>query len=117
MQIENRNTYNTLGRIGPLHPRPEYRPPQKGVEEDQAGGSQVKGDAKESPSESLILSENLRSKSTNTKTETQGRLNVLGAQSLVEKLKEDITELSPNSTNGCPHRKVDGDALMYPIYA
>jgi hypothetical protein len=116
MQVENRNIYNTTGRIGPLYPRPEYRPPSKELTEDPSGEGRVKGEGKNSASESLILSDRLKRKNP-VKTESQGRLNVQAAKNLVLESAEGIKELSPRATTGCPHQKIQGDGLLYPIYA
>ena len=121
MQLENRNTYNTLGRVGPLYPRPEYRPPQKEPAEGAGAGKEGSvrgGDAgKKAPSESLILSESLKQKSRAQKPESQGRLNAASAAELAARSSELIRELSPSAVNGCPHRMPSGEGLLYPVYA
>ena len=72
MQLENRNIYNTLGRVGPLYPRPEYRPPQKepaeGAEAGKEGSVKGGGAKNKAPSQSLILSGNLGKKAQAVKT-------------------------------------------------
>jgi hypothetical protein len=118
VQVENRNTYNTTGRVGPLYPKPEYRPPIKDLVEDSQGEGKVKGDGdkKKASSESLILSDSLKRKSA-VKNEVPLKLNVVAAKALVEESAEAIMDLKPLSTTGCPHKKIEGDGLLYPIYA
>jgi hypothetical protein len=117
MQLENRNTYNTLGRMGPIHPRPEYRPPLKEEGVGKDGSVKGEGDRKQAPSESLILSDSLKRKGPAAKPEGQGRLNLASVKGLVEYSAEGIKGLSPNSTSGCPHALATGDGLLYPTYA
>jgi uncharacterized protein (DUF39 family) len=117
MQVDNRNNYNVLGKMGPLYQRPEYRPPQKNTAET-GGDGQVKGEGskKETPKDSLTLSSNLKGKAVK-KAEVQGKLNLQGVKNLVAETSADIAALSPNSVGGCPHRVIGGDVLMYPTYA
>jgi hypothetical protein len=126
MQVENRNAYNTLGRMGPMYPRPEYRPPQNfpmPLEDGKAGdagkgtegkGTEGKGKA---PADSLILSPRLKRSSAPVASEITGKLNPLTAKSLVEETAGRISGLDPRSENGCPHRKPEGHGLLYPVYA
>ena len=116
MQVENRNNYNTLGRMGPLYPRPEYRPPQKNGPETGAEGTVRGEDKKETQKEALVLSPNLKGKGIR-KAEVSGKLNLQGAKALVEETGGAIARLSPGSLEGCPHRVIDGSALMWPTYA
>ncbi|MDR2198568.1 MAG: hypothetical protein LBR53_03755 [Deltaproteobacteria bacterium] len=118
MQLDNRNTYNTLGRVGPHYPRPEYRPPQKEVTEGQVRDGSVKGESerKKAPSESLILSGNLKAKNLKARPETPVRLNLPAVRALVEETAWRITELPPKASYGCPHQKIIGDGLLYPTY-
>jgi hypothetical protein len=120
MQVENRNAYNTLGRMGPLYPRPEYRPPQNAPEQTdgKAGetgrGTEGKGKA---PSESLILSERLKRTSAPSAPDTTGKLSAQSAKALSEETAGRIAVLDPRSEKGCPHRKPEGHGLLYPVYA
>ncbi|MDR2339746.1 MAG: hypothetical protein LBF40_06415 [Deltaproteobacteria bacterium] len=120
MQLDNRNTYNTLGRVGPLYPRPEYRPPVKdpsgeGVSKD---GSVKDGPgAKKAPSDSLILSDNLKRKNLAPKADPQAKLNLQLAKDLVSESAQGIKNLEPSATDGCPHGAITGEGLLYPTYA
>ncbi|MDR3153031.1 MAG: hypothetical protein LBW85_01875 [Deltaproteobacteria bacterium] len=121
MQVDNRNSYNTLGRLGPLYPRPEYRPPQNSPENAPEGagagaGQGAEGKAK-AQSESLILSPRLRKATAGQVREAQGKLGLQAAKELAEETARDITGLDPRSEYGCPHRKPEGHGLLYPVYA
>jgi hypothetical protein len=124
MQVENRNAYNTLGRMGPLYPRPEYRPPQNAPERTGGGtgeagkGTDGKGGTKSgAPSESLILSGRLRKASSPPAADPSARLNVQSAAELARDTAGRIAGLDPRSERGCPHRKPEGHGLLYPAYA
>ena len=119
MQVDNRSNYNTLGRMGPLYPRPEYRPPQKNAAELGGDGS-VKGEGADKKTqkekEAVTLSASLKGKGAK-KPEAPGKLTLQAAKGLVEETGAEIAALSPKSVNGCPHGAVDGSALMWPFYA
>ncbi|MDR1040226.1 MAG: hypothetical protein LBR80_08695 [Deltaproteobacteria bacterium] len=124
MQVENRNSYNTLGRMGPIYQRPEYRPPQNapdGASEGAPGEAGKAGNGAEkgqkSQSEALILSPRLKGASASVAADTGGRLNVQSAKVLAENTAEMIAGLEPRSERGCPHRKPEGHGLLYPVYA
>jgi hypothetical protein len=121
MQVENRNAYNTLGRMGPLYPLPEYRPPQNAPEQAPDGkageaGKGTEGKGKVS-SESLVLSQRLRRTSAAPASESPGKLNAQSAKELAGETASMITGLDPRSESGCPHRKPQGHGLLYPVYA
>jgi hypothetical protein len=121
MQVENRNSYNPLGRMGPLYPRPEYRPPQPhaegapdGAAEGAGKGAEGKGQAQ---TESIVLSPRLKRASGGAPAEASGRLNAQSARALAEATAESISGLNPRAERGCPHRRPEGHGLLYPVYA
>ncbi|MDR2459494.1 MAG: hypothetical protein LBE38_01730 [Deltaproteobacteria bacterium] len=120
MQVDNRNNYNTLGRMGPIYPRQEFRPPQKNLTENSEDPKGLKGDApgkktQKEDSESLILSDKLKRKS--AAKSAPERINLQEAKALVTITGEDISALDPKSDYGCPHNGVEGFGLLYPTYA
>jgi hypothetical protein len=119
VQLDNKNIYNTLGRLGPIYPRPEYRPPAKeeaGGAGSGAGSFVKKGGGKGSaPSESLILAQSLKKKSQSAPA-AQERLNLAGAEALVEESAGLIKGLQPEDAFGCPHKTPDGVGLLCPSY-
>jgi hypothetical protein len=120
MQVENRNNYNTLGRMGPIYPREEFRPPKKNPTELTTENDGLKGDGDkkktQKESESLILSAGLKGKGAKSQSIPE-RLNLAGIKALVSQTSESISELAPQETSGCPHRQIEGYGLLYPTYA
>jgi hypothetical protein len=116
MRLDNGSNYNVLGKMGPIYQRPEYRPPQKNPVETGGDGQVGKGDKKETRKDALTLSTKTKVKAVQ-KTEVQGKLNLQGVKDLTELTATDIASLSPKSVDGCPHKVIGGDALMYPTYA
>jgi hypothetical protein len=120
MQVESNNNYNTLGRMGPLYPRPEYRPRPNfdPSAEQSSGGGQDK----------VNVSANSKNKAKNQsqpQTQTlkavqssavpEGRLNLLNAKKLTEETALAISQLNPSGHNQSPH-SVTGLGLMAPCY-
>jgi hypothetical protein len=123
MQVENRNSYNTLGRLGPLYPRPEYRPPQNAPDGAGEGAPGEAGKAglgagkgSKTQSEALILSPSLRRPPVQA-ADAGARLNAQSAKALAEETAGMIAGLEPRSERGCPHRKPEGHGLLFPVYA
>ncbi|MDR2613647.1 MAG: hypothetical protein LBG06_12850 [Deltaproteobacteria bacterium] len=122
MLVENRFSYNPMGRLGPVYPRPEYRPPQNAPGDgpgDAAGeaGKGAGGKAEKAPSESLVLSPRLRRAAGGAAADAGARLNLQGARELAGETARGIAGLDPRSENGCPHRMPQGHGLLYPAYA
>jgi hypothetical protein len=111
MQVESNNNYNTLGRMGPIYPRPEYRPksvPQEspgqdpGRERDKVDVSQGQGGkAKAQKAQASAL--------------VEGRLNVNAAKALTARTAEAISQLPPLGVRQAPHA-VQGLGMMAPRY-
>jgi hypothetical protein len=125
MQVENRNSYNATGRMGPVYPRPEYRPPQSFPETPQDGtagepgkGTEGKGKSQaQAQTESLILSPRLRRAQAPAASDPGVKLTAQTARALSDETADRIAGLNPRADNGCPHRKPEGHGLLYPVYA
>ncbi|MDR1657237.1 MAG: hypothetical protein LBT47_06745 [Deltaproteobacteria bacterium] len=114
MLVESNNNYNPLGRLGPLHPRPEYRP-RTGTEAEKLktdeGGQTGVGTGRE------------KSKDASSKTvaasgqNLDGRLNLSAAKALTESVAEAISRLEPLACNCGPHGRLNpATGLMFPRY-
>jgi hypothetical protein len=117
MQVENANNYNTLGRMGPIYPRQEFRPPQKNPLETEDSSGKLGGKKSQKEEESLTLSPNLKRKSAQKAENLDGPLSPKDVRTLTSHTAAQITELSPVGTWGCPHGEIQGYGLLYPIYA
>ncbi|MDR0356324.1 MAG: hypothetical protein LBJ64_11430 [Deltaproteobacteria bacterium] len=115
MQVEVGNNYNPLGRMGPIHPRPEYRPGKNPSFEPRES---------EGPGQDAALASRKRTERNKAESKgsapvqspaTEGRLNLQGAKTLTELAAQAIRELDGQGTKNSPHR-VDGLGLMAPHY-
>ncbi|MDR2422093.1 MAG: hypothetical protein LBE01_01800 [Deltaproteobacteria bacterium] len=107
--IENLN-YNPLGLIGPLRPRPEYRPPSTREESSNSKGEPT---AKKTASGQVAANPKEAQK---IKSEADGRLNLATAQSLTRETSEAIANLPPEGRNAGPHRLNPYWGLVSPRY-
>ncbi|MDR0548035.1 MAG: hypothetical protein LBI10_01270 [Deltaproteobacteria bacterium] len=90
-------SYNPLGLLGPIHPRPEYRPPASREESPAAAGDSAKNNAKQSQvKDNQRVAQSAKNQSS--------RLNLAEAKELTVKVNEAISRLSPTALNGGPHR-------------
>ncbi|MDR1085689.1 MAG: hypothetical protein LBP22_12775 [Deltaproteobacteria bacterium] len=95
---ENTVNYNPLGRLGPVYPRPEYRP--------QAG----REDSRDTPAPAENEKNPLKVKISGQKTakaapdQSESRLTLAMAQNLVQETSAAIAGLPPGATNSGPHR-------------
>jgi hypothetical protein len=122
--VESNNNYNTLGRMGPIYPRPEYRPgsrsespkPEnstsgffrspKASSEDLNSGAQNGGQKTKDAVKAAVSLKN-----------TEGRLNLVAAKSLTLETAEAISQLEPLECNSGPHSALEKTAgLMAPRY-
>ncbi|MDR2349087.1 MAG: hypothetical protein LBF41_00480 [Deltaproteobacteria bacterium] len=118
MRAENSNNYNPLGRMGPLYQRPEYHPPKKNPAGTGAdNGVKGEGDKKETPKDTLSLSQKIKGKETAKKQDPSQKMNLQAAKNLTAETCGEIAELSPGSTEGCPHKMLLGGVFVYPMYA
>jgi len=111
MQISNSN-YNGLGKIGPHYERPEYRPPEQPAAGNDGGQSPASGPRGD---RSTLSVKNTDVAAKKTAALPTGRLNLAGAQNLVQATAGLIRELPPQSTTREPHVRVPS-SLMAPIY-
>jgi hypothetical protein len=114
-------SYNLTGQLGPLYPRPEYRPPSQDSSDttnkakpgviNQSGKRDLKPDV---PKAHPKATQNLQPA---TKTSTPAsRLTLAAAQTLTEEVSAAIAQLPPGSTNAGPHRHNPYWGLIYPKY-
>jgi hypothetical protein len=117
MQIESGNNYNPLGRLGPLYPRPEYRPgnsskdtPEKAKDggQDQVSLAGGKGDKSKAKAQK-------GQKAQASAVNADSRLSLQSAKALTEATAEEIKRLPPQGRNQGPHA-VKGLGLMAPRY-
>jgi hypothetical protein len=107
MQVEPKNNYNVLGRLGPTQPRPEYRP--RGTLDGtgakaEGGGAEREAKAGQRPAAAAAAT-------------SDGRLNLAAAKTLCQATAEAIGSLDPRACNQGPHVLVGrGAGLMYPRY-
>jgi hypothetical protein len=112
MQVESNNNYNTLGRMGPIYPRPEYRPksaPQESPGQDPGGGR-----------DKVDVSQGHGGKAKAQKAHqaaalAEGRLSVNSAKALTASTAEAISRLPPQGVRQAPHA-VQGLGLLAPRY-
>jgi hypothetical protein len=105
MQVEPKNNYNLLGRMGPLQPRAEYRPGKPKEESAKTGD----GAGERSP-------ERLAPRKVLGGTSGEGRLSLQAAKALTAATAEAIESLDPGSRKG-PHSDLAGQVgLMSPRY-
>ncbi|MDR2367229.1 MAG: hypothetical protein LBF58_03830 [Deltaproteobacteria bacterium] len=121
MQIDSNNNYNTLGRMGPIYPRPEYRPkyaPKDNPEESKAGQDKVnvsggRGEkAKDRKGQKELTAQ---SRAQAQPAVPEGRLNLQTAKTLTKVTAEAIAGLPPDGRNQGPHA-VQGLGLLAPRY-
>ncbi len=107
MQVSQ--SYNSLGRLGPHYERPEYRPPERGL--DNPSANAARGDR-----------QTLSTKNTDAPLKKaaapmpSGKLNLLSASELVGATATLISGLSPHSTDAEPHQWLRS-SLLTPVYA
>jgi hypothetical protein len=107
MQVEPKNHYNVLGRMGPLQPRPEYRPRPSTTEAEsqKAGGEADKRGSSRAERRSALAS-----------VPGEGRLSLQAAKALTAATAEAIADLDPNGRKA-PHAALErGASLMIPRY-
>jgi hypothetical protein len=107
MQVEPKNNYNVLGRLGPTQPRPEYRPRAA----TDGSGAKAEGGV---PEREAKAGQRLAAAAA---ASTEGRLNLAAAKALCQATAEAIESLDPRACNQGPHVLVGrGAGLMYPRY-
>jgi hypothetical protein len=117
MQIESGNNYNTLGRLGPIYPRPEYRPknaPKDNSEETKGGGQDKVTVAGEKGGNSKAKAQKDQKAQAQVSV-AEGRLNLQSAKALTQITADAIATLSPDGRNQGPHR-VQGLGMLSPRY-
>ncbi|MDR0620687.1 MAG: hypothetical protein LBJ61_02235 [Deltaproteobacteria bacterium] len=116
MQIDSGNNYNTLGRMGPIYPRPEYRPrnPAKDTPEETKGGAQDKVDVSGGKAKKRQANEGQKTQKAQAAV-ADGRLNLQSAKALTQITAQAIAELPPEGRNQSPHA-VQGLGLLAPRY-
>ncbi|MDR1872697.1 MAG: hypothetical protein LBS60_12395 [Deltaproteobacteria bacterium] len=87
--------YNPLGLLGPLNPRPEYRPPEK-KEDPSPGASSSSGQETQRQSQATPVEA--------AKLRPEKGLNLAGAKALTASVTEAISQLKPEAVNTGPHR-------------
>ncbi|MDR1051786.1 MAG: hypothetical protein LBP95_12090 [Deltaproteobacteria bacterium] len=117
MQVESNNNYNTMGRMGPVYPRPEYRPgPRPGQTPEETGGQGGRDKVDVSTNAGGRSGEKARKVvPVQAPAAAEGRLNLAGAKTLTETTAAAIAGLSPGGLNQAPHN-VAGLGLMAPRY-
>jgi hypothetical protein len=117
MQIDSGN-YNTLGRLGPVYPRPEYRPksPSKDTSGEAGESGRDKVDVANGKGEQSSTKARKDLKAQNrTQAVESGRLNLQSAKSLTLVTAEAISNLPPQGRNQAPHM-TQGLGLLSPRY-
>ncbi|MDR2140980.1 MAG: hypothetical protein LBR11_04200 [Deltaproteobacteria bacterium] len=110
--IDSLNNYNPLGRLGPLSPRPEYRPP--GSREGE--GPQTSPDPKNDQAKPGRVQTASPQLGTKAKSSPESRLSLAAAQALTQEVSLAIAQLPPGSVNAGPHRLNPYWGLYYPRY-
>jgi hypothetical protein len=105
MQVDT-NNYNTLGRIGPHYPQPEYRP--KGNSE--TGKTSQEGSSNRGKQPDLVAKERLLTIS------SEGRLNLQAVKALTAQTASAISQLPPEGRNQGPHIIGKDVGLLAPRY-
>lgn len=107
MQVEPKNNYNVLGRMGPTQPRPEYRP--RSAPEGDSPKTGTDGGGQNSKSLE-------RAKTGPIAASAESRLSLQAAKALTAETAQAIANLNPTAAKG-PHSSLGPDAgLMYPRY-
>jgi hypothetical protein len=91
--------YNPLGLLGPVYPRPEYRPPVNREETTEGSSDSTKNKTSTKEEKTKTQAEEAK-----TAKSQEGRLNLASAIELTKKVSEDIVNLSPTSSNSGPHQ-------------
>jgi hypothetical protein len=117
MQVDSGNNYNTLGRMGPIYPRPEYRPkgPPKENTEETKGGAQDKVKLTGGQGDKAKAKAQKERGVQAQPVVAEGRLNLQSAKVLTQITAEAITQLPPDGRNQGPH-SVKGTGLLSPRY-
>jgi hypothetical protein len=119
MQVEPKNNYNVLGRLGPVQPKPEYRPRSSPEGQTTQAGGEASSRTSEKPSQGSRAQERAQERAERTKAAASAsteRLSLPAAKNLTEATAEAITALDPGARKG-PHSHLASDAgLMYPRY-
>jgi hypothetical protein len=106
MQVEPKNNYNVMGKMGPLQPRPEYRPKTAQDGESPKAGQERGG---QNP-------ERLQRERISSSASQAGKLSLQSAKALTEATCEAIADLDP-SARKCPHSSLSREAgMMSPRY-
>jgi hypothetical protein len=109
MQVEPKSNYNVLGRMGPLHPRPEYRPKTadegEGLKSGGERDAQSRKRAAERPAAAAAA-----------QAVPEGRLSLQAAKALTAAAAEAIAGLDPLAVKGPHYALGRGAALMWPRY-
>ncbi|MDR3205376.1 MAG: hypothetical protein LBV23_11680 [Deltaproteobacteria bacterium] len=113
MQVEN-NNYNTLGRLGPLYPRPEYRPKNNAETGAERGGAKEEAGQREGLK--LTLGQKSFKKAEAIKANRDERLTLSMAKSLTEETAQAITLLPPDGRRHAPHVTGPNMGLLIPTY-
>jgi hypothetical protein len=115
MQVEPKNNYNVLGRLGPVQPKPEYRPRSSPEGQTTQAGGESSARTSEKPSQGSRAQERAERTRAAAAASTD-RLSLQAAKNLTEATAEAITSLDPGARKG-PHSYLASDAgLMYPRY-
>lgn len=109
MQIAQ-NSYNSLGRLGPHYERPEYRPPERNLQ-DNLPEPAARGDRR-----TLSVKNTDAPLKKAAMTMPTGKLNLASASQLTEATARLIQALPPHSTNQEPHQWLRS-SLLTPVYA
>ncbi|MDR2301159.1 MAG: hypothetical protein LBF38_03860 [Deltaproteobacteria bacterium] len=117
MQIDSGNNYNTLGKMGPIYPRPEYRPKNstKDNPEETQGGAKDKVNVSGGKGEKGKAAKDQKAQAQTQPALSDGRLNLQSAKILTQATAEAIANLPPEGRNQAPHT-VKGLGLLPPRY-
>ena len=117
MQIDSGNNYNGLGRLGPIYPRPEYRPkgPAKEAPEGSQGGAQDKVNVSGGKGQQGQAKDAQKALAQAQRAVPDGRLNLQSAKALTQLTAEAIAGLPPDGRGQSPH-ETQGLGLLAPRY-
>jgi hypothetical protein len=87
--------YNPLGLLGPINPRPEYRPPERKEDSSSGASSSTYKETQGQPQANQVEA---------AKPRAEKGLNLAGAKALTETVSQAISQLDPISVNAGPHR-------------
>ncbi|MDR1396004.1 MAG: hypothetical protein LBK52_07540 [Deltaproteobacteria bacterium] len=94
--------YNPVGRLGPLYPKPEYRPAENPPAGEEAPEKTDKNPVRvklENRAQSQA-----QARQAAARPDLGGRLTLTQAQDLTQTVSEAVSRLTPEATNSGPHR-------------